>query len=161
MISAKSDSEVTQGLMEQWSSGDGGYRVSLYCKAKELQTCHNSLYTGALLGYNKETIIEGIEGQEGEKVKTCQWLCHLRVSDVIKWKRKERKEKMCRDRLWEVLWLSIITGPSFQESCSSWFCKWSPQWSSWPKTCLDDAMHRCPVELTPMNRGSWSGPSLA
>ena len=30
--------EVTQGLMEQWLSGDGGYRVSLYCKAKELQT---------------------------------------------------------------------------------------------------------------------------
>ena len=24
---------------------------------------------GALLGYNKETIIEGIEGQEGNKVK--------------------------------------------------------------------------------------------
>ena len=62
MIRAKSDGEVTQGLMEQWSSSDGGYRVSLYCKAKVLQTCRNSLYKGALLGYNKETIIEGIEG---------------------------------------------------------------------------------------------------
>ena len=62
MISVKSDGEVTQGLMERGSSSDGGYRVSLYCKAKELQTCRNGLYTGALLGYNKVTTIEGIEG---------------------------------------------------------------------------------------------------
>ena len=61
-IRAESDGEVTQGLMERRSSGDGGYGVSLYCKAKELQTCHNGLYTGALLGYNKETTIEGTEG---------------------------------------------------------------------------------------------------
>ena len=59
---------------------------------------------GALLDYNKETIIEGIEGQEGNKAKTCQWLCHLQISDIIKWKRKkERKETMWHDRLWEVL----------------------------------------------------------
>ena len=32
---AKSDGEVTQGLMEQRSSSDGSYRVSLYCKAKD------------------------------------------------------------------------------------------------------------------------------
>ena len=56
MIRAESDGEVTQGLMERRSSGDGGYGVSLYCKAKELQTCRNGLYTGALLGYNTETI---------------------------------------------------------------------------------------------------------
>ena len=37
VIRMKSDGEVTQGLMEWWSSGDGGYGVSLYCKAKELQ----------------------------------------------------------------------------------------------------------------------------
>ena len=46
---------------------------------------------GALLGYNKETIIEGIEGQEGNKVKTCWWLCHLWIGDVIRWKRKKEK----------------------------------------------------------------------
>ena len=52
----------------------------------------------------KETIIEGIEGQEGQeadKEKTCWWLCHLQIGDVIKWKR--RKETMHHDRLWEVL----------------------------------------------------------
>ena len=102
-IRAESDGEVTQGLMERGSSGDGGYGVSPYCKAKELQTCRNSLYTGALLGYNKETITEGIEGQEGDKVKTCRWLCHPRINDVIKEERKERKEAMHCDRLWEVL----------------------------------------------------------
>ena len=46
---------------------------------------------GALLDYNKETIIEGIEGQEGDKVKMSQWLCHPLVDDVIKW--KERKKR--------------------------------------------------------------------
>ena len=46
-IRVKSDGEVTQGLI--------------------LQTCHNSLYMGALLGYNKETIIEGIEGWKETK----------------------------------------------------------------------------------------------
>ena len=71
--------------------GDGGYGVSLYCKAKELQTCRNGLYTGALLGYNKDTITEGIEGQEGDKAKTCWWLCHLQIDDVIK--TKERKKR--------------------------------------------------------------------
>ena len=69
------------------------YGVSLYCKAKELQTCCNGLYTGALLGYNKETIIKGTEGQEGNKVRTCQWLCHLQIGDVIKWKRKKEKKR--------------------------------------------------------------------
>ena len=39
---------------------------------------------GALLGYNKETTIEGIEGQEGDKGKTCRWLCHPWIGDVIK-----------------------------------------------------------------------------
>ena len=38
---------------------------------------------GALLGYNKETIIEGIEGQEGDKEKMCQWLCYPWIGDVI------------------------------------------------------------------------------
>ena len=108
-IRAKPDGEVTQGLMERWPSGDGGYRVSLYCKAKELQACRNGLYTGALLGYNKETIIEGIEGREGNKAKTCRWLCHLQIGDVIKWKRKQRKAMTCLDLLWEVLWPSIVT----------------------------------------------------
>ena len=67
VIKAKSDSEVTQGLVEQWSSSDGGYRVSLYCKAKELQTQCNGLYMDALFGYNKVITIEAIEGQEGNK----------------------------------------------------------------------------------------------
>ena len=61
---------------------------------------------GALLGYNKETIIEGIEGlevQEGSKARTCWWLCNLQIGDVIKWKGKKEKETMRRDRLWEVL----------------------------------------------------------
>ena len=58
---------------------------------------------GALLGYNKETIIEGIEGQEGTKVKMCQWLCHPWIGDVSKWKRQKWKETAHRDRLWEVL----------------------------------------------------------
>ena len=48
---------------------------------------------GALLGYNKETTIEGIEGLEGNKVQTCRWLCHPQIDDVIKWKeRKKRKQ---------------------------------------------------------------------
>ena len=51
MIRVKSDGEVTQGLMEQLSSSDGGYGVCLYCKAKELQTRCNGLYTGTLLGF--------------------------------------------------------------------------------------------------------------
>ena len=58
---------------------------------------------GALLGYNKETITEGIEGLEGNKAKTCQWLCHPRIDDVIKWKRKKEKKTTRRDRPWEVL----------------------------------------------------------
>ena len=48
---------------------------------------------GALLGYNKETIIEGIEGQEGNKVRMCRWLCHLQIGDVIKWKRRKEKKR--------------------------------------------------------------------
>ena len=92
-IRAKSDGEVTQGLMERWSSGDGGYGVSLYCKAKVLQTCHNGLYTGALLSYNKESIIEGIEGWEGNTEKMCWWLCHMQIGDVIKWKRRKEKKQ--------------------------------------------------------------------
>ena len=48
MIRVKSDGEVTQGLMEWQLSGDGGYRVSLYCKAKELQICPNGLYSWAI-----------------------------------------------------------------------------------------------------------------
>ena len=92
MIRAKSDSEVTQGLMEQQPSSDGSYGVSLYCKAKELQTYCNSLYMGALLGYYKETIIEGIEGQEGNKAKMCRWLCHPWIGDVIKWKGKKENK---------------------------------------------------------------------
>ena len=58
---------------------------------------------GALLGYNKETITEGIEGQEGDKAKTCRWLCHPQIDDVIKWKRKKEKKTTRRDRPWEVL----------------------------------------------------------
>ena len=92
-IRAGSDGEVTQGLMEWRSSGDDGCGVSLYCKAKELQTCRNGLYTGALLGYNKETITEGIEGLEGNKAKTCRWLCHPWIDDVIKWKGKKEKKR--------------------------------------------------------------------
>ena len=103
MIRAKSDGEVTQGLMERGSSGDGGYRVSLYCKAKELQTCHNSLYMDALFGYNKAITIEGIEGQEGNKARMCWWLCHPQIGDVIMWKRRKEKETMHHDRLWEVM----------------------------------------------------------
>ena len=99
MIRVKSDGEVTQGLMEQGSSSDGGYGVSLYCKAKELQMCCNGLYTGALLGYNKETIIEGIEGQEGNKEMTWWWLCHPWIDDVIKQgKEKEKKQRAMTDR---------------------------------------------------------------
>ena len=94
MIRAKSDSEVTQGLMQRGSSSDGGYGVSLYCKAKELQTCCNGLYTGALLGYSKEAIIEGIEGQEGKKARMCWWLCHLQIGDVIKWKRRKERNNV-------------------------------------------------------------------
>ena len=48
---------------------------------------------GVLLGYNKETIIEGIEGPEGDKEKTCWWLCYLQIGDVIKWKRRKEKKQ--------------------------------------------------------------------
>ena len=48
---------------------------------------------GALLGYNKETTIEGIEGREENKVKMCWWLCHPWIGDVIRWKRKKEKKQ--------------------------------------------------------------------
>ena len=38
----------------------------------------------ALFGYNKVITIEGIEGQDGDKEKTCWWLCHPQIGDVIK-----------------------------------------------------------------------------
>ena len=45
--------------------------------------------TSNMLGYNKETTIEGIVGQEGDKEKTCQGLCHLQIGDVIKIEKKK------------------------------------------------------------------------
>ena len=46
------------------------------------------------MGYNKETIIEGVEGREGNKEMTWQWQCHPQIDDVTKQgKEKKRKEQ--------------------------------------------------------------------
>ena len=60
-----------------------------------------------MLGYNKEITIEGIEGQERNEDVSVAMLSADRWCNQAK--KKERKETMRCDRLWEVLWPSVVT----------------------------------------------------